>query len=215
MIKIICCLILFLFLPIVLADSTFFDNTDDSFIMGSSEQDGGGSNGGSSNGGNSGGDGFKKEPLNETTDPDEKNDIKKDNVTYDKTKDYSPEEISTNQNYILFFVIITLFCGVCFGIFKYRKKINHLINGLSREYNDDSIKGLIDKKVYTDEGYYVGKIEEVILSHSKIYGLKVRLDQRHKFMAKGVIIRYENIKSIGKIVIANDMILSHLRKYKN
>ena len=216
-------------LPLVNADSTFFDNPDSSFIMGNQEQS-------DTSSVSSSGDlvrgksSPKKEPLNktistdreDTTPPDSpySNTTKEDNILSKNTidnnnKNYSPEEISINWNYILFFVIITLFCGVCFGIFKYRKSIKNLIDGLYRKYDDNSIKGLIKKKVYTDGGDYVGNVEEVVLQGNKIHSLKVRLDKRHKFVAKGVIIKYRNVRALRKIVIVDDEILSHLRNYKN
>jgi len=88
------------------------------------------------------------------------------------------------------------------------------MNRLNRKYDNNSIRGLINKKVYTDEGNCIGKIEEAILQHNKIHSLKIILNKIPKFAAKGVIIRYRSIKSIGEIVIVDNEILGNLRKYK-
>lgn len=144
----------------------------------------------------------------------DKEDSEKKSSDEDEINDFS-EKIPTNWNYLWLFTIILLFCLGCICIFKYRKKMKNLMNGLGRKYDNNSIKWLINKKIYTDEGYHIGNVEEVILHHDKIHSLRVILDKRYKFVTKGVIIKYRDVKSIGKIVIVDGTILGHLRKFKN
>ena len=125
-----------------------------------------------------------------------------------------PEKISNNWNYLLPLTIILLSCLGCICIFRYRKEIKNFMNRLNRKYDNNSIRGLINKKVYTDEGNCIGKIEEVILQHNKIHSLKIILNKIPKFVAKGIIIKYRSVKSIGEIVIIDNEILGNLRKYK-
>lgn len=63
-----------------------------------------------------------------------------------------------------------------------------------------------DMKVFTDTGDYFGDIEESILTHSKIFGWRVRATKNSilaKFLgsAKGVIVPHQLVKSIGDIMI--------------
>ncbi|MFH1133821.1 MAG: photosystem reaction center subunit H [Nanoarchaeota archaeon] len=63
-----------------------------------------------------------------------------------------------------------------------------------------------DIKVFTDEGDYFGDIEEAILTHTKVFGWRVRAT-KSSFLskvlgsAKGVIVPHQLVKSIGDIVI--------------
>ena len=234
------CLFILFFIPLISAESTFFDQ-DDAFIMGDSPA----TTGGAVSGG--GGCSYKwnctdwseclpsgkqtricmnigtcsntyKIPEIEQsctyTAPEIKEDkeLEKENIT---EKEGGTDELLTNWNYLLFITIVALFCVGCIGIFKFRKKIKSLMNGLGREYDNNSVRGLINKEVYTDEGYRIGNVEEVILHHNKIHSLRIILDKRYKFVTKGVIVNYRDVKSIGRIVIVDDTILDHLRKFKN
>ena len=114
-------LIIILFLPLVNADSTFFDNPDDSFVIGSSAiGDSSVGSGGSKKGSLTGTPDSYKEDI-PTPDSYKKNDTKEGDYLGEETKDYSPDKIISNWNYVLFFVITILFCTVCIGIFKYKK----------------------------------------------------------------------------------------------
>lgn len=98
-------------------------------------------------------------------------------------------------------------------IFINRKNIIEMIEHKNRDkYSKRSIGGLMKRKVYTEEGEYVGKIEGVILGKNKIESLKIRLDKRKKIRVKGIIVKYKNVKSAGHIVIVDNKILEHLNK---
>jgi len=74
---------------------------------------------------------------------------------------------------------------------------------------------LMKKKVYTGEGGYVGKVEEVLLEENRIDSLKIGLDKKQKFKIKGIVVKYNRVESIGHIVIINDKVLEHLNKPNN
>ena len=78
-----------------------------------------------------------------------------------------------------------------------RKKIKVSIEKvkvkIKTKYPKNSLKGLIKKQVYTEEGDYMGKVEEVFLEKNKINNLKVKLDKKQKFKIKGIIVKYKNI----------------------
>lgn len=63
-----------------------------------------------------------------------------------------------------------------------------------------------DMRVFTDSGEYFGDIEEAIVTHTKIFGWKVRAT-KNSFLnkvlgsAKGVIVPHQLVKSIGDIMI--------------
>jgi sporulation protein YlmC with PRC-barrel domain len=63
-----------------------------------------------------------------------------------------------------------------------------------------------DMRVFTDTGEYFGDIEEVIVTHTKIFGWRVRAT-KNSFLnkvlgsAKGVIVPHQLVKNIGDIMI--------------
>ena len=63
-----------------------------------------------------------------------------------------------------------------------------------------------DMRVFTDDGSYFGDIEEAILTHTKIFGWRIRAT-KNSFLskvlgsAKGVIVPHQLVKSIGDIMI--------------
>jgi sporulation protein YlmC with PRC-barrel domain len=68
------------------------------------------------------------------------------------------------------------------------------------------IQETYDMRVFTDSGEYFGDIEEVIMTHTKVFGWRVRAT-KNSFLnkvlgsAKGVIVPHQLIKSIGDIMI--------------
>ena len=68
------------------------------------------------------------------------------------------------------------------------------------------ISETFDMKVFTDTGDYFGDVEEGIVTHTKIFGWKVK-STKNSFLnkvlgsAKGVIVPHQLVKSIGDIMI--------------
>ncbi len=63
-----------------------------------------------------------------------------------------------------------------------------------------------DMKVFTDSGEYFGDVEEAILTHTKVFGWRIKAT-RNSFLskilgsAKGVIVPHQLVKSIGDVII--------------
>lgn len=68
------------------------------------------------------------------------------------------------------------------------------------------ISEMYDMKVFTEEGYYFGDIEEARLSQNKVDGWRVRAT-KNSFLtkvlssAKGVVVPQSLVKAVGDIVI--------------
>jgi len=71
------------------------------------------------------------------------------------------------------------------------------------------INSLINKKVYTEEGSYIGKIKGIVLEKNKINSLKIKLNKKNKFNVKGILLKFKDVKNIGHIVIVNERILHY------
>lgn len=63
-----------------------------------------------------------------------------------------------------------------------------------------------DMRVFTDSGDYFGNIEEAIVTHTKVFGWRVRAT-RSSFLskvlgnAKGVVVPHQLVKSVGDVMI--------------
>ena len=121
---------------------------------------------------------------------------------------------SINQNkFILNFIFIIGILG--FLIFLNKKKMSKFVeiatNKICKKYSKDRIKGLFKKKVYTDSGDYIGKVEDVVLGKNKINLLKIKLDtkvkKKNKIKVKGIIIKYKQVKNVGHILIVKGEVL--------
>jgi len=71
------------------------------------------------------------------------------------------------------------------------------------------ISSVIGLKVYTDEGRYVGKVEDLVIDMESrmITGIAMTEYNRIMIEAKtpGVILPYRLVKSVGDIVIVKDV----------
>ena len=68
--------------------------------------------------------------------------------------------------------------------------------------------GLVNKKVYTDSGDYVGKIKEIILGENKIDSLKIKVNKEYKI--NGVIVSYGYVKNVKDILIIDSNVFQKL-----
>lgn len=109
-------------------------------------------------------------------------------------------------------VVVIAFIIIVFGLsaFTYRKKLFEFIENRKKKHPHNSLRGLVNKKVYTESGDYVGKVKEIILKENKIDNLKIRLDKKHKI--KGVVVNYRYVKNVKEIVIVENGILEKLTK---
>jgi sporulation protein YlmC with PRC-barrel domain len=113
-----------------------------------------------------------------------------------------------------FIYIIFLICSLGLLMLIHRRKIKAGIEVIKekgkKKYPTNSISGLVNKKVYTDSGDYVGKIKDIILGENRIDSLKIEVDKKHKFKAKGIVIDYKQVKSVSEVVIIDKVVAEHL-----
>ena len=86
-----------------------------------------------------------------------------------------------------------------------------------RRKKENSITGLIGKKVYTGKGKKIGIVEDIILGDSKIDGLKVKVtENKHKKEnLKGFIVKLKDIVSFGDIILIDKKVLEEFRKHSS
>ena len=122
---------------------------------------------------------------------------------------------SIKKGYILFFVMIVLIFTGGIITFRQRNKIKDLIKSLFEKTNtrnkNDNIKGLVNKKVYTNEGKYLGKVNETILEKNRIHSIKIQLD-KHQFKTNGIILEYSHVMGVGNIILVDDKVIETIKK---
>ena len=87
------------------------------------------------------------------------------------------------------------------GIKKFLSKLHN------KKYPRNSTIGLVNKKVYSDTGNYIGRVSDVIFEEGKIKSLKIRPDQRYNLGGRGIVIDYRHTRNVGEIIIVNGNIL--------
>lgn len=93
------------------------------------------------------------------------------------------------------------------------KKITEFLSEtINKRYPSNSIRGLTNKKVYSESGHYIGRVNDIVLGENRIESLKIKLDKKLKFNAKGIIISYRHVKNVSEIVVINKKLLEHLDK---
>jgi sporulation protein YlmC with PRC-barrel domain len=120
----------------------------------------------------------------------------------------SPAETGNLWIIILILVLFAILAFIIYG--KSFLKLIELVIKHKNKYTKNSIKGLMEKKVYTESGHYLGKIKDVVLGENKINTLKIKLSGNYKI--KGISISYRNVKAVGYIVIIEDKIIESLER---
>jgi len=67
------------------------------------------------------------------------------------------------------------------------------------------------KKVYTDEGDYIGKVQEAILGKNKIDSLRIKLNKKLKKKVKGIVVKYKDVRNVGHVVIVDEKIIEKIK----
>jgi len=116
-----------------------------------------------------------------------------------RTTGFATNNIQNNPTPTSLIILIILIFGMF--LFSFRKKISEVIESKTKKYSKNSIKGLKKKKVYNEEGEYIGKVENIYFRKNTIDSLKIKLNKKQKTKAKGIIIKYKKIKSVGEIII--------------
>jgi sporulation protein YlmC with PRC-barrel domain len=124
---------------------------------------------------------------------------------------------STNLNPLVYFIFLIGAFGLLalIHIEKIKGGTEKINENLKKKYPCNSIKGLINKKVYSENGRYIGKVNDVLLGENKVESLKIKLDKKHKFKAGGIVVEYKHVRNVGEIIIINKKVSNHLRDYKD
>lgn len=118
-------------------------------------------------------------------------------------------ETTSNLLGIIYFAFVIGGLGLL--VFLHKKSIKRIIETRNRnKYDTNSLKGLIKKKVYTNDGDYIGKVEEVILEENRIHSLKIKLYKKLKGKGKGIIAKYKGVRDVGHIVIVDKKIMKKI-----
>lgn len=83
-------------------------------------------------------------------------------------------------------------------------------NKKDEKKNKSRLKNIINLKVFTTEGMEIGKIKEIYLENNKIHSIKVKLNEKKKFKAKGIIIPYKAVEAIKDIIIIKNKIMEKI-----
>lgn len=131
--------------------------------------------------------------------------------------DYASKNTSGWLIFIILFILILLIILRHKVILIYKRIVESLpsISNSYKKHPSNSVSGLINKKVYSESGNYLGKVKDVILGKNRIENLKIKVAKKHKFDKKGIIISYKNVKGAGKIIIIKDKIAEHLEKFNS
>lgn len=107
------------------------------------------------------------------------------------------------------FICICLIIMIGFVILTCRKKFVGRA-AKNEKINLNCLGNLISKKIYSEDGTYLGKVKEIIIEENKIKSLKITLKKGYKF--KGIFLDYGNIKSAGEIIITDNKILNEINQ---
>ncbi len=116
-------------------------------------------------------------------------------------------------------ILILLIIFIIILLVMLRKKLvlirNKVIQFLSKKgrYQKNRVLGLINKKVYSESGNYIGKLKEVILGENKIANLKIKIKKKNKLKTNGIIINYKHVKNISEIIIIDEIVSEHLDRF--
>jgi sporulation protein YlmC with PRC-barrel domain len=88
---------------------------------------------------------------------------------------------------------------------------------MKRKPKDETrLSDLRKKKVYAENGNYIGDIKEVYLEDKKpkVYGWLIKVDKKiaKKIKKKNILLRHKHVKSIRKIMIIEEKVAEHLEK---
>jgi len=93
---------------------------------------------------------------------------------------------------------------------KIKEFIEKIRGGFKKKHSENMIGDLLNKKVYSSEGQFIGRVDEIILGSNRIESLRITLDKSHGFSEKGIIVSYKHLECISDVIMINQEILSFL-----
>lgn len=118
-----------------------------------------------------------------------------------------------NKNKVFIYIIIVLIIG--FVIFYLKRLYKNSFRDEGQERINSSlnyITSLINRKVYTENGIYIGDVVEVIIGANRIDSIKIDIKNEKYELGKikGCIINIKNIQCFGEIVIVDKEVIDIL-----
>jgi sporulation protein YlmC with PRC-barrel domain len=133
-------------------------------------------------------------------------------------------ENKTSLSWLLGLVIVLVLAILLIPIKRKRKKIRKKKKKIVKEKKDKKIVDLTEKKeqskyiyldaivgkqVYSEDGMKIGKVEEVVLKNSEVYGWVVKLDEKYE-LNKRILIKKKNVQVINNIIIVDKEVREYL-----
>ncbi|MBL7052034.1 MAG: PRC-barrel domain-containing protein, partial [Nanoarchaeota archaeon] len=72
---------------------------------------------------------------------------------------------------------------------------------------------VVERQVYSEDGIRIGKVVDVVLLNSMVYGWLVKLSGKYE-CDKKVLIKKKNVKVVSDILIVDKDVEEHLKKFE-
>ncbi len=125
----------------------------------------------------------------------------------------------SSANGSLWILLVVLFVLALLIIFRKKvvlifKKMIEFVSKISdsfKKHSKNSIRGLINKEVYSENGNYIGRVKDVVIEGYKISHFKITLDKKYQTKErKGIVIKYKQVIATGKVVIIDEEVAKFL-----
>ena len=119
------------------------------------------------------------------------------------------EAINLGRIFALLFISSTMGLMITFyRRYKWKFKVKE-----TKEIPKNQLASLLHKKVYTEEGELIGKVEDIHIKDNRIDYLRIKLN-KNIFDFGGIIIKYKEVESVGDIIIIKETLVEILRNKK-
>jgi len=131
-------------------------------------------------------------------------------IIYQSFKDKIDYQILVSVILILIIsILIIANRKIILNIFKIHRLLCIFLSK-NKKYPINSLNDLIGKKIYSEDGNYVGNVIDVTLEENKIDSLKVKIDKNNPFGTRGIIIKYKHVIGVGEVVFIDESISKHI-----
>ncbi len=88
------------------------------------------------------------------------------------------------------------------------KRLVNKIRKVDEVLKTRKVTDVFGMKIFTDEGYYYGDVEEAIIQNNKVYGWRVKATKSSQLArvlsgARGVTVPHQLVKAVGDIMIVS------------
>ena len=104
------------------------------------------------------------------------------------------------------FIILLAFIVIFILIYRYLTRAIH-----KREKHLFRLKAVKGLRVFTTNGFFIGKIHGAFIEDNKIYGLKIKLHNKKKFKYKNIVLKYKHVQGLSDIAIVDEEVLEEIQ----